>query len=93
MEKEFIRVFSMAGKIIESFKWTPDFSENYSSFSHHTVNIRSGVTLYILENIPREVLDDYPGRVGNEVIDSYISKLVSVPHINLKKAHNGNFVL
>lgn len=93
MEKEFTRVFNLAGKITEKFKWTPDLSESYSSVSHHTVEIKSGSTLYILENIPREVLDDYPGKVGNEVIDFYIAKLVAVPHIDLKKAHNGNFVL
>ena len=93
IEKEFIRVFSMSGKTIEEFKWVPELSSEFSSFSHHTVEITSGNSLYTLENIPREVLDDYPERRGNEVINFYISKLVSVPHIDLKKAHSGSFIL
>lgn len=93
MEQEFIRVFSVSGKTIERFKWVPEFSNNFSSFSYHTVEVTSGSDLYILENIPREVLDDYPGKIGNEGINFYISKLVSVQHIDLKKVHDGSFVL
>jgi hypothetical protein len=93
MEQEFVKVFSKSGKTIESFKWVPELSSDFSSCSYHTVEVTSGSALYILENIPREVLDDYPGKRGNEVINFYISKLVSVPHIDLKKVHDGSFVL
>lgn len=93
IEQKLNSIFSAARRKIESITWHPELSLEFSLSPSHTLEIASESELYVIENIPREVLEDYPGKIGNETINLCISKLIFFQRINFAKVINGNQLL
>lgn len=67
--------FALNGKQVDSVKWNVERGGELSNFSSHTLYVTSKGKEFTLKDIPDERLEDYPGVVGNEVLDAYIMQL------------------
>lgn len=70
--------FALAGRPVDSVKWNIERGGEISTFSSHTLYVMSGERELKLSNIPDERLEDYPGGVGNEVLNAHIKQLAKI---------------
>lgn len=83
-------IFASAGKSKFTFEWFPEMSEKFSCADQQTLKIFVDDKAYEIRDIPREVLEDYPGCAGNEVIDQCISKILSLKTIDFARLSHLN---
>jgi hypothetical protein len=67
VSEEFIK----QGKAIQSFEWKPIIE---SMAQKHNLIIYINGLPCIFKNIPRESIEDYPGKVGNETINTHVKE-------------------
>jgi len=75
IEEKIRESFLSAGKVVENIQWNIDKGEQLLEYSSHTIHITVGGKELKLANVPNERVEDYPGSVGNEILDAHIIQL------------------
>jgi hypothetical protein len=77
IEAEVKRAYLENNKVVESIFWEPEIIANVIGSNIYNLHVQSNGKTATLKKIPRESIEDYPGRVGNEVLNAYIKELAA----------------
>lgn len=75
IEAEIRKSFSAEGKDVTDIEWTSVKGGDPLNADNVNINIKSNGKSYDISNLSREALEDYPGGVGNEKLNSIIRNL------------------
>jgi hypothetical protein len=76
IEETLRELLNSLGLKLDEVEWRLESSDVQRNFDLYTLRVMAGGEKHSIQGIPREQIEDYPGRAETEILNSHLVELV-----------------